>query len=150
MRRLWRSSPAALGLGRLSPERSAIVPDVMMGVVEMLKLVTGPGDPVVVNSPVYPPFYGFVAHLDREVVEAPLGADGRIDFEVLEAVFRGLAERRRRGAFLLCSPHNPTGVVHTREELERVAGLTAEFGVRVVRTRSTRHWSPRARSSRPI
>jgi cystathionine beta-lyase len=143
----------------VTPERSAIVPDVMMGVVEMLKLVTGPGDPVVVNSPVYPPFYGFVAHLDREVVEAPLGADGRIDFEVLEAVFRDLAERgqgrgrsagqgrsasqgrgasqgRRDGggrvAFLLCSPHNPTGVVHTAEELGRVADLAAEYGVRVV------------------
>ena len=112
--------------------RTAVVPDVMLGVVEMLKLVTGAGDPVVVNSPVYPPFYGFVAHMDREVVEAPLGADGRIDFGVMEAVFRGLAVRGRRGAFLLCNPHNPTGVVHTREELERVAGLAAEFGVRVV------------------
>jgi cysteine-S-conjugate beta-lyase len=114
------------------PERSAIVPDVMLGVVEMLKLVTGPGDPVVVNSPVYPPFYDFVAHMDREVVEAPLGEDGRIDFGVLEAVFRGLAEQGRRGAYLLCSPHNPTGTVHTPHELERVAGLTAEFGVRVI------------------
>lgn len=114
------------------PARTAMVPDVMLGVVEMLKLVTGPGDPVVVNSPVYPPFYDFVAHMDREVVEAPLGADGRIDFGVMEAVFRGFAARGRRGAFLLCNPHNPTGVVHTREELERVAELAAEFGVRVV------------------
>ena len=112
--------------------RTAIVPDVMLGVVEMLKLVTAPGDPVVVNSPVYPPFYDFVAHMDREVVEAPLGADGRIDFGVMEAAFRANAARGRRGAFLLCNPHNPTGVVHTREELERVAELAAEFGVRVV------------------
>lgn len=120
------------GWDEVVPERSAIVPDVMMGVVEMLKLVTGPGDPVVVNSPVYPPFYDFVAHMDREVVEAPLGEDGRIDFGTLEAVFRDLAEQGRRGAYLLCSPHNPTGTVHTPDELERVAGLTAEFGVRVV------------------
>jgi cystathionine beta-lyase len=116
----------------VTPDRSAIVPDVMMGVVEMLKLVTDPGDPVVVNSPVYPPFYDFVAHMDREVVEAPLGEDGRIDFEVLEAVFRELVAGGRRVAYLLCNPHNPTGAVHTPAELERVAGLAAEYGVRVV------------------
>jgi len=114
------------------PGRAAIVPDVMLGVVEMLKLVTGPGDPVVVNSPVYPPFFDFVAHMDREVVEAPLGADGRLDFEAVESAFAAMAARGRRGAYLLCNPQNPTGAVHTREELERVAGLAAEFGVRVV------------------
>lgn len=120
------------GWDGVTPERSAIVPDVMLGVVEMLKLVTEPGAPVVVNSPVYPPFYDFVSHLDREVVEAPLGDDSRIDFDVLEAVFRKLAGESRRGAYLLCSPHNPTGVVHTSQELERVAGLSNEFGMRVV------------------
>lgn len=72
----------------LAVERTAIVPDVMLGVVEMLKLVTGPGDPVVVNCPVYPPFYQFVTHMDRRVVEAPLGEDLRIDFTVLEGAFR--------------------------------------------------------------
>lgn len=123
--RRWRWDGVVAG-------RAAIVPDVMLGVVEMLKLVTGPGDPVVVNSPVYPPFFDFVAHMDREVVEAPLGGDGRIDFGVMEAVFGRLAGEGRRGAFLLCSPQNPTGAVHTREELERVAELTAAFGVRVV------------------
>lgn len=120
------------GWGGIVAARTAVVPDVMLGVVEMLKLITGPGDAVVVNSPVYPPFFDFVSHMDREVVEAPLGAGGRIDFGVLEAVFRVLAVEGRRSAFLLCSPHNPTGAVHTREELEQVAALAAEFGVRVV------------------
>ena len=120
------------GWGGIAAAQTAVVPDVMLGVVEMLKLVTGPGDAVVVNSPVYPPFFDFVSHMDREVVEAPLGAGGRIDFGAMEAVFRALAVEGRRSAFLLCSPHNPTGVVHTREELEQVAALAAEFGVRVV------------------
>ena len=107
-------------------DQATIVPDVMLGIVEMLKLLTAPGDAVVVNSPVYPPFYEFVEHLDRKVVEAPLDAEHRIDFEVLEDRFRGAA------AYLLCSPHNPTGTVHTRGELERVAALAEEYGVRVV------------------
>ncbi len=61
------------GWGGMAVERTRIVPDVMLGVVEMLRLVTGPGDAVVVNPPVYPPFFQFVEHMDRHVVEAPLG-----------------------------------------------------------------------------
>ncbi|MEU5312987.1 MalY/PatB family protein [Streptomyces sp. NPDC021562] len=118
------------GFDGLDVTRTAIVPDVMLGVVEMLKLVTGPGDPVVVNSPVYPPFYQFVGHLDRRVVEAPLGPDGRIDTDVLRAVFQGLGGGR--AAYLLCSPHNPTGTVHTAEELTAVTDLAERYGVRVV------------------
>ncbi|MCH5671250.1 MalY/PatB family protein [Streptomyces gilvus] len=120
------------GWDGLAVERTAIVPDVMLGVVEMLKLVTGHGDPVVVNSPVYPPFYQFVAHLDRQVVEAPLGADGRIDFGTLEEAFERSAAGGRRAAYLLCSPHNPTGVVHTAGELAAVAALADRYRVRVV------------------
>ena len=50
--------------------RTALVPDVMMGIVEIVRLVTEPGDTVVVCSPVYPPFYAFVSHADRRVLEA--------------------------------------------------------------------------------
>jgi cystathionine beta-lyase len=116
----------------LAVQRTAIVPDVMLGVVEMLKLVTGPGDAVVVNSPVYPPFYQFVEHMDRQVLVAPLGADLRIDFAGLEETFRRAVTDRRRAAYLLCSPHNPTGTVHTADELAAVAALADRYGVRVV------------------
>ncbi|MFE9451019.1 MalY/PatB family protein [Streptomyces sp. NPDC006739] len=116
----------------LAVERTAIVPDVMLGVVEMLKLVTGPGDPVIVNPPVYPPFYQFVEHLGRRVVEAPLGPGWRLDPDVLERAFADAVAGGRRAAFLLCSPHNPTGTVHTAEELAAVAALADRYGVRVV------------------
>lgn len=120
------------GWDGLAVERTAIVPDVMLGVVEMLKLVTGPGDPVVVNSPVYPPFYQFVEHMDRQVTEAPLAADLRIDLDILDDTFRQATAGGRRAAFLLCSPHNPTGTVHTADELAAVAALADRHGVRVV------------------
>ncbi|MGW0424209.1 MalY/PatB family protein [Streptomyces sp. NPDC003015] len=120
------------GWDGIAVERTAIVPDVMLGIVEMLKLVSGPGDPVVVNSPVYPPFYQFVGHMDRRVVEAPLGGDGRIDFEVLEDAFGRVRKGAARPAYLLCSPHNPTGAVHSAEELAEVAALARTYGVRVV------------------
>ncbi|GGZ19060.1 cystathionine beta-lyase [Streptomyces poonensis] len=120
----------------LTVRRTAIVPDVMLGVVEMLKLVSGPGDPVVVNSPVYPPFYQFVRHMGRPVIEAPLDPKGRIDFIALEGAFmraaRGASRNTGRPAYLLCSPHNPTGTVHTADELTRAARLARAYGLRVV------------------
>ncbi|MEY9871633.1 cystathionine beta-lyase [Streptacidiphilus sp. MAP12-33] len=117
----------------LRVENTAIVPDVMLGVVELLRLVTDPGDAVVVGSPVYPPFYAFVSHDGRQVVEAPLGANLRIDLDALEEAFVRARDGGRRGAaFLMSNPHNPTGVVHTREELGAVAELARRHGVRVV------------------
>jgi cysteine-S-conjugate beta-lyase len=117
---------------RVPPGRAAIVPDVMLGVVEMLKLITSPGDSVVVNSPVYPPFYAFVTHMDRRVVEAPLTPEGRLDPDTLAAAFRRGADGEGAAAYLLCSPHNPTGTVHTAEELAAVTELANGSGVRVV------------------
>lgn len=116
----------------LAVERMAVMPDVMTGVVETLKLVTEPGDAVVVNSPVYPPFYHFVAHAGRRVVEAPLGADLRIDLAVLRDTFHRAAADGGRVAYLLCSPHNPTGTLHTAPELAAVAALADIHRVRVV------------------
>src|SRR6476469_1495561 len=76
------------GWSGLAVDRTAIVPDVMMGIVEMLRLVSADGDAVVVNSPVYPPFYSFVEHMNRKIVESPLGPDGRIDLNILEQTFQ--------------------------------------------------------------
>jgi cystathionine beta-lyase len=109
-----------------------MVPDVMRGVVETLRLVTGPGDTVIMNCPVYPPFYHFVEHMNRRVQEAPLGQDDRIDFTVLTDAFRSAVAGSRRAAYLLCSPHNPTGTVHSVNELASVAALAERYGVRVV------------------
>ena len=116
----------------LEVNRTAIVPDVMKGVVEVLRLVTSPGDAVVVNSPVYAPFYAFVTHDGRQIIEAPLGQNLRISLDVLEETFSRIRQEGRRAAYLLSNPHNPTGTVHTVEELTAVAELADKYGVRVV------------------
>lgn len=118
----------------LDVDRVALIPDVMTGAVQVLRLVTDPGDPVVVNSPVYAPFYAFVEHDDRRIVEAPLGRDLRLDLDRLEETFRHARRRSGTGkiAYLMSNPHNPTGTVHTSEELAAVAESARRYGVRVV------------------
>ncbi len=122
----------AWGWEGVDSTRTALVADVMTGIVEVLNLVSEPGDPVVVNPPVYPPFFGFITHAGRTVVEAPLAANGRLDLERLEAAFIKAGADRRPVTYLLCNPQNPTAVVHSRDELEGVAALAETYGVRVI------------------
>ncbi|NUJ89113.1 aminotransferase class I/II-fold pyridoxal phosphate-dependent enzyme [Plantibacter sp. MCCC 1A11337] len=116
----------------LELEQTAIVPDVMLGIVEALRLLTGPGDVVVVTPPVYAPFYAFVEHENRLILEAPLSGEGRLDPSALEVAFAEAARRCPSPTFLLCNPHNPTGTVHSREELGMVATLARRHGIRVI------------------
>ena len=114
----------------VDPDRVLLTADVMSGVDEVLGHVTAPGDGVVINPPVYPPFFRHIEALGRRVVGAPLARTGtrwEIDLDAVEAAFRGGA-----CAYLLCSPHNPTGRVWSRAELEAVAALADRYGVTVV------------------
>src|SRR5690606_5328745 len=102
------------------------------GYVDAACLVTDPGDHVIVNPPVYPPFFSHVRAANRVVSEAPLRGDGRLSLATLEEAFERAVAAGKQAAYLLCSPHNPTGVLHTRGELEAVAALADRYGVRVI------------------
>ena len=65
-------------------------------------------------------------------VEAPLGEQGRLDLDALEAAFLRAGSDGRPVTYLLCNPQNPTAVVHTAEELAGVATLARTYAVRVV------------------
>ena len=107
-----------------------LVPDVMAGVDVLLQLATEPGDGVVINTPVYPPFFAHIANGHRRVVEVPLVRAERrweLDFAGLEAAFAAGA----RG-YLLCNPHNPTGRVFGADDLDRIASLAHAYGVIVL------------------
>ena len=104
------------------------------GVVDSLffcvSALTGPEDGVLIQPPVYGPFYYAVRQQGRRLVENPLKRDGdgwHIDFDDLE---QKLGQGVRM--MILCSPHNPVGRVWTREELQRVVDLTRRHGVILV------------------
>jgi cystathionine beta-lyase len=116
----------------LDPSATRVVTDVMIGASELLRVLTDEGGPVVVSPPVYDSFFGFVDAIGRRRVDAPLSPTGRLDPESLREAFRTATARGERAAYLLCNPQNPTGSVHTRAELEQLADLAEEHGVRVV------------------
>jgi cystathionine beta-lyase len=96
----------------VDPARCWTVGDVMVGVGEALKALTGLGDGVVICPPVYPPFFHIVPEHGRVPVEVPLDPAGRLDLAGIDAALRGGAR-----AVLLSSPHNPTGRVWAAAEL---------------------------------
>lgn len=106
-------------------ERSwlARAPGVVPAVNLCVNAFTAPGDGVVVQTPVYYPFFHAVERNGRRLVRNPLAADGgsyRMDLADLE---RRIDERTR--LLILCSPHNPVGRVWRREELAQLGEVCA-------------------------
>jgi cysteine-S-conjugate beta-lyase len=110
--RRWEWEPDPVGV--------VAVPDVMVGVAELLRVLTPPGAGVVINPPVYPPFFSVIAETGRHAVEVPL-SDGRLPLDAMREALRDGAR-----AVLLCNPQNPTGDVWSAEEVRAVGELCAE------------------------
>lgn len=120
----WGWDPSA-GTGRMR-----LFADVGQAAMEVLRVVTRPGDRVVINPPVYLSFYPWLKALDLEPLEVPMldvASGGRLD---LEGMRSALASGAR--VVLLCTPHNPLGHVYTAEELSSVAELAAEHDALVI------------------
>ena len=96
-----------------------------------LKAMTMPGDKVLIQTPVYNCFFSSIKNNGCEVLENPLRRQGDsyvIDFEDFE---RKCADEKTT-VFLLCNPHNPSGRVWTKEELERMNDICLKHGVKVI------------------
>jgi cystathionine beta-lyase len=115
---------------QVDPAQVTTTADVAVVVVEALRLAIRPGDGVVINPPVYPPFFDFVPEAGGRIVEVPLLQDAAgwsIDLDGLERAFAAGAR-----AYLLCNPHNPLGHPHPADQLAAVAELAARYDVTVV------------------
>jgi cysteine-S-conjugate beta-lyase len=114
----------------VDPARVAAVADVGIGAVELLRVLAGSGREVVISPPVYSPFFTWIPEAGARTVEVPLAHtdDGwRLDLPALERAFAA-----GPAAYLLCSPHNPVGRVHSPAELTALVELATRHGVTVV------------------
>ena len=97
-------------------------PGIVNGVAYIIQGLTKPGDRIVLPSPMYHPFAHLIADNGRELSRTSMILrDGRyeLDFQDLE---KKLADSRA-SLLIFCSPHNPSGRVFTRSELEQVIRL---------------------------
>lgn len=112
------------------PEWLVKTPGVVFALAMAVRAFTEPGDSVLIQPPVYYPFYSVVRDNDRKLVESELVCgDGHyeIDFDDFEQKIRDNQVK----LFLLCSPHNPVGRVWTEAELKRIGEICARYGVTV-------------------
>ena len=116
----------------IKPEWLVKTPGVVFALAMAVKAFTLPGDGVLIQQPVYYPFSEVIEDNGRVVISNDLviGKDGRykIDIEDFERKIREEGIK----LFLLCSPHNPTGRVFSRGELEAMGDICLRYGVKVV------------------
>lgn len=106
-------------------------PGVVFALAAAVRVTTQVGDAVLVQPPVYYPFYGVIRQNNRRIVESPLvykNGKYSIDFEDVQ---RKIVENGVK-LFLLCSPHNPVCRVWTAEELSRLGAICKAHGVTVI------------------
>ncbi|MBK7950179.1 MAG: putative C-S lyase [Deltaproteobacteria bacterium] len=114
----------------IEPARVEPLAEVVQGLYLAVEAYSKPGDGIVVQTPIYPPFLHAVRELDRRLVENRLvRGDDELVFD-LDALERTIDRGTRM--LLLCNPHNPSGHVASRAELERLARLALEHDLIVV------------------
>jgi cystathionine beta-lyase len=94
----------------------------------VIEAFTQEGEGVIVQTPVYPPFFHSVKEQKRKLIKNPLKqlADGRYTFDIED--LRAKIDEKTK-LLLLCSPHNPVGRVWSREELEQILELCLEHNI---------------------
>jgi cysteine-S-conjugate beta-lyase len=111
------------------PGRVFAVPDVMTGIAEVLFGTTPHGSGVVLSPPIYPPFFFRLRLAGRQIIEAPMRRDAEGRYHLDPGAIDAALAQPDAAAYLLCSPHNPTGRVWSRDDLMTVASICARRGV---------------------
>lgn len=113
----------------ITPEMLTYSPGIVAGLGLVIRCFTEPGDKVMVQPPVYHPFFLVTQDNHREVVWNPLVLENgqyRMDMQRFAEDVKGCK------LFILCNPHNPGGRVWSKEELAEVARICHEEGVIVI------------------
>lgn len=120
---------------RADPSQVRIAADVGVGIVETLRVITKPGDKILLNSPVYPNFWTWADETHLEIVDVQLhhrdeevnGSPWHLDWAGIEAAYASGIK-----VHLICNPHNPLGRIYTRSELEKLVALAKAYNVIII------------------
>jgi cysteine-S-conjugate beta-lyase len=108
--------------------------DVGVAVVEILRVFTKPGDSILISSPVYHNFYTWINETKLTLVDVPFertGDEARnpwvINWDSIEKAYASGIK-----VHLLCSPHNPLGFIHTKQDLLKYVALAKKHNVLII------------------
>lgn len=117
---------------KIETEWCSFIPGIVKGIGYVINYFTKPGEGIIIQPPVYPPFTNVPKGNGREILYNPLireeGGSYRMDFDNLEAV----AAKENAKLMILCNPHNPCGIAWDRESLARVADICYRHNVLVI------------------
>jgi cystathionine beta-lyase len=114
----------------IDPARVVGTPGVVTGLALAARMLTKPDDEILTFAPIYPPFLSLPRAAARHSLRVPLAGCGdawEVDFDALEQ-----AVSPRTTMLWLCHPQNPTGMIHSRDELLAIAEFAWHRGIRVV------------------
>lgn len=115
----------------VDPERVFSAPDVIEGTRRAIELLTDPGSPVLLHTPVYFPFFSMVDRAGRDLIEVPSPRDDngryRIDLDQVDRLFADGA-----GSIVFCNPWNPVGRSFSSPEIEDLLEVARHHKARVI------------------
>ncbi|MCM3740198.1 pyridoxal phosphate-dependent aminotransferase [Oceanobacillus luteolus] len=113
----------------IQPEWLTFSSGVVASLHMAIQAFSEPNDGILIQTPVYPPFYNSINALDRTIIKNPLIFQDNyytIDFADFEEKLKQVK------VFILCSPHNPVGRVWRKDELEEMARLCIKHNVLII------------------
>ncbi len=113
------------------PQQSILMcPGVVPSMHAAIEALSQPGDGVIVQPPIYPPFFTAISETGRKIIENPLKLEQgvySIDLEHLEQCAANGAK-----LLILCSPHNPVGRVWLQDELEAILDIARRYHLIII------------------
>ncbi len=115
---------------KVEREWISFIPGVVRGLGYIINFFTKKGDKIIIQPPVYPPFHNITKDNERELVYNPLIRKGdtyEMDLEGLEKVIDDKCK-----LMIIANPHNPVGIVWSRETLAKLADICYKHNILVV------------------
>lgn len=116
---------------KIKKEWISFTPGVVPGLKIAINAYTKPNDAIMIQTPVYYPFYDVIKNNKRHVIKNEMiytNEGYKMNFEDIEYKFKD----DNLKMFILCSPHNPVGRVWTKEELEKLANLAEKYNKLII------------------